>query len=104
MTARYSTLFCAITGTQLLLACLLLIHAETETAAHQPLIRRKAELARTLELSDLCLFTEASYTRHLALADLRTPFQEYPMAMEHFPSGSLTSPPPHLTETHAPHP
>jgi hypothetical protein len=53
----------------------------------------KSRLARTLELSDLCLFTEASYTRHLSQADLHTPFQDYPMALDHFPSGAIVPPP-----------
>jgi hypothetical protein len=54
--------------------------------------RRVAEL----ELTDLALFTEARYTRHISQADLHTPFQDHPFAMEHFPSGSLTLPPTHL--------
>ena len=85
------------------LLAITLLHAGYRTSADRPHLRNTAELVRTLELTDLCLFTEASYTRHLSLADLRTPFQEYPMAIEHFPSGSLAAPPPHLTGPHAPH-
>jgi hypothetical protein len=48
---------------------------------------------RALGLTDLCLFTDASYTRHLALADRHAPLQEHPLCLEHFPAGSLTSPP-----------
>ena len=103
MTARNSTLFGAVTGGMLVLMTLMLLHAGHRTTADRPRLRNTAELVRTLELTDLCLFTEASYTRHLSLADLRTPFQDYPMAIEHFPSGSLVAPPPHLTEPHAPH-
>ena len=47
------------------------------------------KLVRRLSLTDLCLFTEASYTRHLSLADFHAAFQDSPMAQEHFPSGSL---------------
>ena len=36
---------------------------------------------------------EARYTRHPALADRHAPFQEHPLALEHFPSGSLILPP-----------
>jgi hypothetical protein len=50
-------------------------------------------LVRELGLTDLCLFTEARYTRHLSQADIHTPFQDHPAALEHFPSGSLLSPP-----------
>jgi hypothetical protein len=54
-----------------------------------------------LGLTDLSLFTEARYTRHLAQADLHTAFQDHPLAIEHFPSGSLVAPPPHLGTAHA---
>ena len=52
--------------------------------------------AKALAITDPCLFTEARYTRHLSLADRHTPFQEHPLSLEHFPSGSLTLPPPSL--------
>jgi hypothetical protein len=53
-------------------------------------------LARWFAVTDLCLFTDARYTRHPSLADRHSPFQDYPLAMEHFPSGSLVLPPAHL--------
>lgn len=49
-------------------------------------------LVRKLGLSDLALFTEARYTRHPAQADLHSAFQDHPLALEHFPSGSLIPP------------
>lgn len=49
-------------------------------------------LVRELGLSDLALFTEARYTRHPAQADLHSAFQDHPLALEHFPSGSLIPP------------
>ena len=55
-------------------------------------------MVRDLELTDLCLFTEASYTRHLTQADRHTPFQNSPMALEHFPSGSILACPGALEE------
>jgi hypothetical protein len=78
------------------------------TAAHPALSRRasaaslraRALLVRRLELTDLCLSTEANYTRHLSLADFHTAFQDHPLALEHFPSGSLLGPPPHLRRSH----
>ena len=53
-------------------------------------------LVERLELTDLCLFTDARYARHPSMADLHTPFQDSPMSAEHFPSGTLILPPPHL--------
>lgn len=46
-----------------------------------------------LDLTDLSLFTEARYTRHLSQADRHTAFQDHPLSLEHFPSGSLVLPP-----------
>ena len=83
---------------------LLMVHAKQRQGADVELLHATADLFRTLELTDLCLFTEASYTRNISLTDLRTPFQEHPLAMEHFPSGSLTAPPSRLMESHATHP
>jgi len=58
-----------------------------------PGARAQAELAKRLGLTDLCLFTEARYTRHLSQADWHSAFQDHPGALEHFPSGSLVPPP-----------
>jgi len=53
-------------------------------------------LVRAYDLTDPCLFTDARYTRHPSLADRHSPFQDYPLSLEHFPSGSLAPPPAHL--------
>jgi hypothetical protein len=52
-------------------------------------------LTAQLGLTDLALFNEARYTRHPALADLHTAFQDGPSSLDHFPSGSLLTPPRH---------
>jgi hypothetical protein len=56
----------------------------------------RAEMVRALQLTDLVLVTEARYTRHLSQADRHSAFQDHPLALEHFPSGSLLGPPPAL--------
>ena len=45
---------------------------------------------------DLCLFTEARYTRHPVMADVNSLFQDSPLSLEHYPTGSLMAPPAHL--------
>ena len=50
-------------------------------------------MVQQLQLTDLCLFTEARYTRHPSVADLHSAFQDHPLALDHFPSGSLVTPP-----------
>ncbi len=78
------------------LLCAMLAHALVQREAAEPVLQEKAQLVKRLHLTDLCLFTEARYTRHPAMADLNTPFQDYPLSMEHYPSGSLIGPPNHL--------
>lgn len=66
-------------------------HARTQLQGTQ-------ELVRQLELTDLALFTEARYARHPAMTDRFAAFQNHPMAMEHFPAGTLIPPPALLHE------
>ena len=51
------------------------------------------QLVERLGLTDPVLFTEARYTRHPTQADLQSAFQDHPVALEHFPTGSLLPPP-----------
>ena len=51
------------------------------------------EVAAALGLTDVALFGEARYTRNRSLADLASPFQDGPMLLDHFPAGSLATPP-----------
>jgi len=81
------------------LLLLLFVHAAYTEKAAGPRLEEKREMVKRLELTDLCLFTEASYTRHLSQADLHTPFQSYPLSLEHFPSGSILQPPAMLKRT-----
>jgi len=70
------------------------LHASAEQDRRAPEQEGRAALVRRLGLTDLCLFTEARYTRHLSQADRFSPFQEHPASLEHFPSGSIAGPPP----------
>ncbi|MBV5340970.1 MAG: hypothetical protein J0665_15670 [Deltaproteobacteria bacterium] len=85
---RRSVQFLLFTAVSLTLFLLLPLHARH---AQQHSGSQIAQLRR-LQLTDLCLATEARYTRHPALADHHAPFQEHPLALEHFPSGSLILP------------
>ncbi|HTP66714.1 MAG TPA: hypothetical protein VMJ66_15085 [Geobacteraceae bacterium] len=81
-----------------ILACLsilavLAMHARHARAGASAVLAANVGLVKTLGLTDLCLFTEARYTRHPSMADLHSPFQDHPFAMDHFPSGSLVTPP-----------
>jgi len=78
---------------QVVLFGLMFAHASFRTSRAVPSLKENGEMVKRFELTDLCLFTEASYTRHLTQADLHTPFQSYPVSLEHFPSGSILKPP-----------
>lgn len=77
---------------------LLLVYSSFSANARQGSLEEKAALVKMLKLTDLCLFTEARYTRHLSQADLNTAFQDHPLSLEHFPSGSFTQPPERISE------
>jgi hypothetical protein len=78
------------------------VDAALQRDAHEPALQRTERLVEDLRLSDLVLFTEARYTRHLTQADLHSAFQDHPVALEHFPSGSLLPPPALLLDRHEP--
>jgi hypothetical protein len=93
---RKSNLFFLYLAINIILLLLMFVHASFKRNTEVRFIKEKAEMVKRLGLTDLCLFTEASYTRHLSQADLHTAFQDSPMSFEHFPSGSLAAPPPGL--------
>lgn len=78
------------------------VDAAWQRRAHEPALQRTTKLVTSLRLSDVVLFTEARYTRHLTQADLHSAFQDHPVALEHFPSGSLLPPPAILLDRHEP--
>lgn len=90
---RLSRVYILFTSTTVLLGILMVWHCKyhQKTATYQLL--EKSKLVHALKLTDLCLFTEARYTRNPSMADRFAPFQDHPGALEHFPSGSLISPP-----------
>jgi len=90
---RKSTIFLTSLAMEVGVLGLLLGRAASVATAEHTRLRHEAELVATLGLSDLCLFTEARYTRHLSQADLSTAFQDHPLSLDHFPSGSLVPPP-----------
>ena len=91
---RKSSLFFLYLFVQTLLLGCMFTHASYRQQMDVKHFQELGNLVQRLGLTDLCLFTEASYTRHLSSADFHTAFQDSPMALEHFPSGSLVTHPP----------
>jgi len=75
---RKSSLFLIFLAGGIALLALMFIHASIRMKTEAASLQATSDIVGKLALSDLCLFTEASYTRHLSLADLHTPFQTVP--------------------------
>ncbi len=90
---RKSTRYLLYLFLNLVVAVLMVIHATFRQRTETGRLRRSIETVRKYGITDLCLFTEASYTRHLTQTDLHTPFQDGPLSLEHFPSGALVRAP-----------
>ena len=77
----------------LIFVSLLFVHPFLARESYRQNLAVNQKIVRDLQLTDLCLFTEARYTRHLSQADIHSAFQDHPTALEYFPSGSTLSPP-----------
>lgn len=93
---RPSTLYISFLCICLVLLGTLALHVSrgARSGAKKQEVRR--QFVKSLSLTDLVLFTDARYTRHPTMSDLHTPFQDHPMSLEHFPSGTVIAPPEHL--------
>jgi hypothetical protein len=96
MPGRKSDIFFIVVALGAAAFGLMIAHAHHRNGNAERSLKEKAMLVQRLGLTDLCLFTDARYARHPSMADLHTPFQDSPMAVEHFPSGTVILPPPHL--------
>lgn len=80
----------------MMLVGVMLFHASIRQDMDRALLQQKREMVRHLSLTDICLFTDARYARHPSMADYATPFQDYPLSLDHFPSASFMNAPPHM--------
>jgi len=96
MLQRKSDVFFCSLLLGVLLMGLMLLDAALSQGIDRESIRDRQAIVGVLGLTDLCLFTEARYTRHPSMADRHAPFQDHPLALDHFPSGAIMAVPPHL--------
>lgn len=97
---RPSTFYLGWTAFAMVVFALLMVNTRAGHSEALAIQSRCARLVKELGLTDLCLFTEARYTRHPAMADIHAPFQDHPLALDHFPSGSLVMPPAGVRRSH----
>lgn len=96
MFQRKSDIFFIYLTVGVFLMGLMFLDAAVSRRLDKEALLERREIVRLLTLTDLCLVTEARYTRHPSMADLSTPFQDHPTSLEHFPSGAIIAVPPHL--------
>lgn len=96
MLQRKSDIFFVYLAVGAVLIGLMFLDAAVSQRLDRESVQQRREMVKVLTLTDLCLFTEARYTRHPSMTDLNTPFQDHPMSLEHFPTGAIVTPPPHL--------
>lgn len=90
---RKSSLFLSFLLVGTLAFCFMFVQAYFQRTDDMRRLRQQIKVVESLQLTDLCLATEARYTRHPSQADRHSPFQSHPGALDHFPSGSIILPP-----------
>ncbi len=80
-------------GFLMVLFVAMVVHSSVSAYTAQSRMAMGRRVVELLGLTDLCLTTEARYTRHPSQADYFTPFQDNPMSLEFFPSGGAMAPP-----------
>jgi hypothetical protein len=96
MRHRKSNAFLLLTVFNMVVLTLLFVHGAIERQRQGTVLLVKKEMVSAIGLTDLCLFTDARYTRNPAMADRNSPFQDNPLSLDYFPSGSVLPPPNHL--------
>ncbi len=97
MRQRKSNAFMLYLVLNLTILAILFLHAHICSKAGAAMLKDERHLVEVYRLTDICLFTDARYTRNPSMADIHSSFQDSPMSLDYFPSGALMLPPPHLT-------
>lgn len=90
---RKSTRLLFFTVLEIFLLALLLTHSAVGVKRWALRAASESFVVRRFALTDLCLFPEARYTRHVTQADQYSAFQDHPLSLEHFVAGSFLQPP-----------
>lgn len=72
--------------------CLIVSSIATKRTAGEKSLNEACSIADNLGFYDLCLSTEARYTRHPMVSDKMTVVMDHPGAIDHFPSTLFWAP------------
>jgi len=56
-------------------------------------LKLRSPFQKAVGSPNLAITSAARYLRHYSIADLATPFQDYPASLDHFPAGFTFLPP-----------
>jgi hypothetical protein len=68
-------------------------HLQIRLIAVEQELKLRRQFQKKVGLPDLAITSAARYLRHYSIADLATPFQDYPTSLDHFPAGFAFAPP-----------
>ena len=68
-------------------------HYHQGQSAAQQQLKLRRHFQKAVGLPNLAITSAARYLRHFSIADLATPFQDYPASLDHFPAGFAFVPP-----------
>ncbi len=78
--------FCLLGGLEYL-------HFNKRLLEAEPQLKLRRQFQEVVGLPNLAITSAARYLRHYSIADLATPFQDYPASPDHFPAGFVFVPP-----------
>ncbi|MBF0290098.1 MAG: hypothetical protein HQM14_19955 [SAR324 cluster bacterium] len=84
---RYSSRFVVVCLVFALLAAVEYWDYQLRVEQYNQTIWMRDNLQSAVGLPNLAITTAARYLRHYSLADLSSPFQDYPTSFDHFPAG-----------------
>jgi len=62
-------------------------HFRNQLSESEQRVKLRRTFQKAVGLPNLAITSAARYLRHYSIADLATPFQDYPASLDHFPAG-----------------
>jgi len=90
---RHSSLFAIVFVGFCLLGGLEYFHSQKRQLEVAQALPIRGQFQKVIGLPNLAVTSAARYLRHYSIADLTTPFQDYPTSLDHFPAGFVFTPP-----------
>jgi len=90
---RYSSWLAIVIAVFCLWSGLSYLHYHIRQIESEQQLKLRRQFQKAVGLPNLAITSAARYLRHYSIADLTTPFQDYPASLDHFPAGFAFAPP-----------